>query len=199
MCGGKNQHILRYYKKSFFKKIKTFIIENLPGHRLYRINEYYREKIINAKKSIRLTTPYFIPPRRLMAILDDAIRRKVRVEIIIPRNTEIKTLTKLNQYYINRFWKIGIDFYAIPQMNHAKMMIIDDKEAVVGSQNIDKLSFSQNAEIGAFFRQKNLVKGLLNIFNTRKKQSKPYKNTVMKLNIRDNIVQLFLRLVFYFM
>lgn len=59
---------------------------------------------------------------------------------------------------------MGMTFYAIREMNHAKMMIIDDQEGVIGSQNIDHLSFSHNFEIGAFFTQKAMVKKLLDVF-----------------------------------
>ena len=103
-------------------------MENLPGHKMYRLTEYYKDKIIHAKKSIKITTPYFMPPRWMIALLDDAQRRGVKVEIMIPYDTDIKTLNKINYYYISLLTDMGITFYAIKQMNHAKMMIIDDNE-----------------------------------------------------------------------
>ncbi|MEI6773723.1 MAG: hypothetical protein WCL18_02650 [bacterium] len=50
---------------------------------------------------------------------------------MIPYDTDIKTLNKINYYYINKLTDMGIIFYAIQQMNHAKMMIIDNREAVI--------------------------------------------------------------------
>lgn len=106
-------------------------MENLPGHKMYGLTDYYREKMIHAKKSIKITTPYFMPPRWMIALLDDAQRRGVKVEIMIPYDTDIKKLNKINYYYISLLTKMGIEFYAIKQMNHAKMMIIDDHECIV--------------------------------------------------------------------
>jgi cardiolipin synthase len=103
-------------------------MENLPGHKMYRLTEYYKDKIIHAKKSIQITTPYFMPPRWMIALFDDAQRRGVKVEIMIPYDTDIKTLNKINYYYISLLTNMGITFYAIKQMNHAKMMIIDGNE-----------------------------------------------------------------------
>lgn len=98
---------------------------------MYHLTEYYKEKIIHAKKSIKITTPYFMPPRWMIALLDDAQRRGVNVEIMIPYDTDIKQLNKINYYYIKKLTDMGMIFYAIKQMNHAKMMIIDDKEGVI--------------------------------------------------------------------
>ncbi len=198
MCGGKNKKILKQYKKWLLRKIKSFIIESFPGHKMYSLTDYYKEKIIAAKKSIKITTPYFIPPRRLIALLDDATRRGVEVEIIIPYNTDIKILNKINYHYINRLLDLGIDFYAIKKMNHAKMMIIDDEEAMIWSQNMDKLSFNHNYEAGGIFKQKKVVNNLIELFNNRKKQSTWYKKTNIKLSIRDRCIGQCLRLFFYF-
>ena len=197
MCGGTNKKILGYAKKWFLKKIQSFLMENLPGHKTYRLTEYYTEKILHAKKSIKITTPYFMPPRWMIALLDDAQRRGVTIEIIIPYDTDIKMLNKINYYYISKLTKMNIHFYAMHQMNHAKMMIIDDKEGVVWSQNIDHLSFSHNFEIGAFFKQKKMVQTLGDIFDWWKKKSLSYTTLNIKLSLRDKIVRALYRAIFY--
>jgi phosphatidylserine/phosphatidylglycerophosphate/cardiolipin synthase-like enzyme len=92
---------------------------------------------------------------------------------------------------------MGITFYAIKQMNHAKMMIIDGNEWVVWSQNIDHLSFSHNFEIGAFFKQKELVHTLIDVFEKRKKKSVSYKTLDIRLTLRDRFVRAVYRTIFY--
>ena len=42
-------------------------------------------------------------------------------------------------------------------MNHAKALIIDTTEGMVGSQNLDFLSFDFNSEVGVFFRDVEVV------------------------------------------
>lgn len=197
MCWWTSKKITNYARKWFFKKIKSFLIENLPGHKVYGLTEYYREKMIHAKKNIKITTPYFMPPRWMIALLDDAQRRWVKVEIMIPYDTDVKTLNKINYYYINKLTNMGIVFHAIKQMNHAKMMIIDDNEWVVWSQNIDHLSFSYNFEVGAFFRQENLVQELVHIFDERKKRSVSYTTLNIKLTLRDKCIRAMYRTIFY--
>jgi phosphatidylserine/phosphatidylglycerophosphate/cardiolipin synthase-like enzyme len=45
-------------------------------------------------------------------------------------------------------------------MNHAKAMLIDNNEGVIGSQNIDFLSFDFNVEAGIFFTDKKTLHDL---------------------------------------
>ncbi|HNX10623.1 MAG TPA: phosphatidylserine/phosphatidylglycerophosphate/cardiolipin synthase family protein [bacterium] len=193
-CGGLDKNIIRYYNQSLIKKIKSLVLENLPGKSRRALGDYYRRQVISAKRSIKLITPYFIPPRWLMTLLDDAIRRNVEVKIIIPRDTDIRFINRINYYYAAKLQPLGIKFFASPKMNHAKAMIIDDEEGLIGSQNLDLLSFNWNFEIGVFFRQKKTVKDLKAIFHRWEKRSIPFPNLEIKLNILDKITAKLIRL-----
>ena len=56
-------------------------------------------------------------------------------------------------------------------MNHAKAIILDESEAMVGSQNLDFLSFDFNSEIGIFFKDRKVVLKLLQIAKNWKKDA----------------------------
>jgi cardiolipin synthase len=154
---------------------------------MYSLLEYYKNKIITAKTSLKMVTPYFIPPRWLLALLDDARRRNVEIEIIIPYDTDIKTLNKINYSYISQAAVWGIKFYASPVMNHAKILIVDGQEALIGSQNMDAMSLGRNFEVGVFSRQKDMVKDLNEIFEKWKKRSTPFQVAQIRLNWWDKI------------
>ncbi len=87
-----------------------------------------------------------------------------------------------------RLSQLGIRFYLEPTMNHAKALIIDDKEAVVGSQNLDFLSFDFNSEIGVFFQEKNTVKRLIEIAEVWKKESVLFNYAVHKPKKIDYLI-----------
>jgi cardiolipin synthase len=199
LCGGKNPIILAKYRKSKLKKIKSLVWENLPGHHLQALSDYYKAKIIAAKKSIKIVTPYFIPPRWFVALLDDARRRGVEIEIIVPLDTDHKILNKINYSYISELSPWGIKFYGAPQMNHAKILIVDNEEALIGSQNIDALSLNRNFEVGVSSRQKQLVKDLGKIFEDWKRKTTPFqieKNRVSWLGkIKVGILRLFFSII----
>ena len=193
VSGGLDKNIIRYYNQSLIKKIKSLVLENLPGKNRRSLADYYRTQIVAAQRSIKLVTPYFIPPRWLMALLDDAIRRGVEAKIIIPKDTDIRFLNRINYYYASKLQPLGIKFFASPKMNHAKMMIIDDVEGLVGSQNLDLLSFNWNFEIGVFFRQKKMVKDLKAIFHRWEKRSIPFPDLNIKLNLVDKTIAVLVR------
>ena len=54
-------------------------------------------------------------------------------------------------------------------MNHAKAVLIDNREGLVGSQNIDPISFDHNIEAGIFFNDEKMVRDLEKIIDDWRK------------------------------
>lgn len=194
IAGGRKESVLQYSRRPLVKKIKSWVTDNLVAtSRSYYLNDYYQEKIKNAKTLIQIVTPYLLPPRWLLAHLDEACRRGVNVEIIIPNDTDVKPLNKINYLNSCRMSSFGVKFYLMPVMNHAKIMLIDDEEGVIGSQNMDVLSFNLNMEAGVFFRQKNLVHDLKNIIEHWKRDSLLFTAANQKIKFTDRILILFFK------
>lgn len=197
MVGGKKESILKYSRLPLVQKIKSWITDNVSiTDGGYHLNEYYKKKIIGAKVSIEMVTPYLLPPRWMLALLDDACRRGVKVEILIPDDTDIKPLNKVNYLNSCRMAAYGVKFYLLPVMNHAKIMLIDRIEGVIGSQNMDVLSFNWNIEAGMFFQQKQLVTDLGKIIDHWKKESVVFLSLGKKIKWRDKILITVLK-IFY--
>lgn len=195
MCWWKKEYILNYNKKSFIRKIKWWILENRgKPNSIYHLNSYYRKKIIEATESIRIVTPYLIPPRWMIWLLHMAVHRGVEVEIIIPKDTDVSSINYINYYYVQKLHQLWIKFYFMPQMNHAKAMIVDWKEAVVWSQNIDFLSFALNAEVWAIFSDKKAIEDLTKIINKRKNESTFFVPSKRNLGILSWITKVILKL-----
>jgi len=195
--GGKKDSILRYSRLPMTKKIKSWIIDNLVNtSKLYYLNTYYKEKINAAQELIQIVTPYLLPPRWLIAALDDACRRGVKVEIIIPNDTDVKGLNKVNYLNCCRLSALGVDFFLTPTMNHAKIMIIDGAEGVIGSQNMDIVSFGLNVEAGVFFQQKDLVHDLKRIVGHWRDESLRFNTKKLKIKRFDRILIAFFKLFY---
>ena len=189
MSGGQKPSILQYNNHSLTKKLKGWFIDNWSNtQHSYYLNNYYKQKIIEAQKSIQLVTPYLLPPRWLLALLDNAIARGVNVEIILPRQTDIKPLDKINYLNACRLSAIGAKFYFFPTMIHAKLMLVDGDEGVIGSQNLDILSFGFNMEAGIFFRQKNIISDLSHLIEKWKKESEFFQSSLKKISWRDKLL-----------
>lgn len=198
-CGGKNNNILRNSQLPLVKKIKSWVIDTWEiGDKRYRLNNYYLAKLTEATTSIKIVTPYLLPPRWVMKALDDAVVRGVKVEIIIPSNTDIKSLNNINYFNACRLAVVGVKFYFTPQMNHAKVMLIDDREALVGSQNLDILSFGVNAEIGVFFQQKHAVASLGRIIDKWQHESMQPDLSFKRLSLSQRLLMFIFKTFFSF-
>lgn len=194
MAGGKKESILKFSRLPLVQKIKSWIVDNFVGTtKMYYLNNYYKKRIIEAQTSIIIVTPYLLPPRWLIALLDNACHRGVKVEILIPNDTDVKPLNKINYLNACRLSAVGVKFYLLPLMNHAKIMLIDETEGVIGSQNMDVLSFNWNLEAGVFFRQKDLVNDLEKIINQWKAGAIVFENLEHRIKGIDRIIMIILK------
>jgi len=181
MCGGKDVEVLIYNnKKNIFRKTKLWFLEHQQLGKKKLLKKHYQNRIKNAKEKIIIVTPYFIPRRWLIGVLHQAILRGVRAEIILPLCTDHWIFNRVNYFYISKFHRIGINFYLQREMNHAKAMIIDNAEGMVGSQNIDPLSFDHNLEAGIFFRDKKMVDDLGKIISDWKQNCVIFEPSMYK-------------------
>src|SRR3989339_572925 len=171
-CGGTDPDILRYDNQEIvLNKAKLWILENWHLKQKRFLTRRYRESIINSRKSIIITTPYFAPAKWLIGELHQAVLRGVDVQIVLPKKTDSRIMDRVNYFYLCRMHKLGVKFYLHKEMNHAKTMVVDDAEGVVGSQNIDQLSFDYNLEIGLFFREKEMIRDIGKIIDGWKQAS----------------------------
>lgn len=188
MAGGKDLKILNYGKSKATAKLKFWLVENFPVRNIYSLKSHYVEKITKAQKNIQIVTPYFTPPRWLISLLDDAVRRGVRVEIFIPREVDWRIMNRINHRYMYVMSGLGVKFYLAKNMNHAKLLIIDGEEGILGSQNVDLLSFGINSELGLFFRDKKLLRELADVVRGWKNDSIEFKAHHYKMKLGDYVI-----------
>ncbi len=195
--GGQNENILKFSYTPFSKKIKYWVTDNWSSTNKIRfLNNYYRQKIYDAKSTVVLVTPYLSPPRWLLVAIDEACHRGVKIEIIIPRDTDIKFLNKINLFNAHRLSAIGVKLYFTTTMNHAKLLLLDDSEVTIGSQNIDFLSFGFNFEAGISSRQPKLVNDVKVIIDAWRKEAQAFKGQQYQLSFFDRVLFVFYK-IFY--
>lgn len=173
-CGGKDPVILIKNRRIILDKTHTWLVEHFPSRKQSSLKKIYQEQINKAEETITLVTPYFMPKHWLTRILHRAVLRGVKVDIIVPKTTDAFLFDRANYFYIFKLSKMGINFYIESQVNHAKVMLIDKKEGIVGSQNIDFLSFDLNNEVGVFLKDVHAVRRLSEIVEDWKKGTSPF-------------------------
>lgn len=171
--GGKDPELLVHRHAPTLERAKLWFIEHGMQAKRNTLRRYYEEHIAAAKEHITLVTPYFIPRRWLIAQLHTAILRGVKVSVIIPSKTDHPIIDRVNYRYLSLFRNMGATCLVTPEMNHAKAMVIDDTSAIVGSHNLDALSFEHNIEGGVFFEEKHMVEQLAAIIADWKKNAMP--------------------------
>lgn len=106
-----------------------------------RIERTYRRAIGEAKQDIIIANAYFLPGRKLRQSLIDAAQRGVRVRLLLQGRYEY-----FMQYHAARpvyrpLLAAGIEIYEYSaSFLHAKVAVIDQCWATVGSSNLDPLS-----------------------------------------------------------
>ena len=106
--------------------------------------------IASAQRSISITTPYFLPDKSLIKELCRAIvDRHVRIRILVPGQKSDHMLTRsTSRGGYGPLLKAGAEVWEYqPSMIHAKVLVVDQLWAVVGSTNFDNRSFGINDEV----------------------------------------------------
>ena len=186
--GGGDIEILLKNKKIVPLNIGDWIFEHFPAVNKFRLKKIYKENFDRATKEITLVTPYFAPKRFLVGLLHQTVLRGIKVHILVPENTELKILNKANYFYMAKCLELGVNFSLMPKMNHAKVVLLDDTEAMIGSQNLDFLSFDLNSEVGVWFKDKATVLKIKNIVDAWKNESKFFKPEEYRLNFFEKIL-----------
>ncbi len=136
-----------------------------PTSKWNNIALVYLKAIANAKKSILIQTPYFLPMDSLLKALQGAALSKVDVKIMIPRRSDSSMLTYASFSYIRECLDAGIKIYLYEAgMLHSKTLIIDDEFSSIGSTNFDFRSFEHNFECNVFIYSSEVNSRMREIF-----------------------------------
>jgi cardiolipin synthase len=108
--------------------------------------------IAEARQSIRIATPYFVPPERLISALRVAALRGVAIDIVLPRRADHRMMDWAARAHIRPLLSVGCRlWYAPDPFNHSKLMSVDGTWSLLGSANWDtrslRLNFELNVEV----------------------------------------------------
>jgi len=107
--------------------------------------------IYAAQKRFWVVTPYFVPNEALCQALMLAARRGVDARVILPVRSNHIPPDIVRGIPLRQFQEAGglVMFYT-PKMMHAKVVLMDDEVAVLGSANMDIRSLLLNYEVAMF-------------------------------------------------
>ena len=104
-----------------------------------------------ADARIVIVTPYFVPDAALLMALVLAVRRNVHVEIVLPARSNHWSADLARPRALRDLTQAGATIWLVPEMIHAKAVVVDETLALVGSANLDARSLFLNFELMAAF------------------------------------------------
>ena len=133
------------------------IVNSGPLSEENEISHGIMQAIYDARKSIFIQTPYFLPPDAMVDALQAAAIRGVDVRIMMSKRSDVTLVQKASYSYVKDMLKTGVKVYMYHKgFLHSKMMVFDGSLTLVGSANFDSRSFEQNFEVEAFIYDEKL-------------------------------------------
>ncbi len=151
-------------------------VRAIPQHpiraRHFRKSLYRR--IHHCKHRIWLATPYFIPSLRFRRALLHAVRRGVDIRILLPgaKGHDHPAVRIAAHRHYGHLLYFGVKIFEYqPSFMHAKVGLFDDDWTLIGSANLDRLSFFVNHEFLLESRSQELAMETAQQFETDFSQS----------------------------
>lgn len=132
-----------------------------------------------AERHIRISTPYFVPDKVAIQQLLDARARGVEIDLLLAgKHTDSYLVRNVSHLCWRELLEAGVRIYEYqPTFLHAKLIIIDDCWASIGSANFDERSFRLNDEANLNVHDHAFVAEQIRIFNADCMLSRPAKLT----------------------
>src|ERR1022692_1112123 len=112
------------------------------------IYEFIVAAIFNARRRVRIVTPYFIPDQAVLLALKSAAKRGVDVQIIVPERLDTRIGQYASQACYDELLAAGVAILRFADgLLHTKAVLIDEDITLFGTVNMDLRSFYLNLEL----------------------------------------------------
>ncbi len=126
------------------------IVDSGPDRSHSPISYLFVQAFALASSRIWLTSPYFIPDPPIEQALLSAALRGVDVRLLVPKRPDHWITYWAGASYFHTLLDAGVKIYRYEAgFIHAKVLLVDDWVASVGSANMDIRSFDLNYELNA--------------------------------------------------
>jgi cardiolipin synthase len=117
------------------------------------IERAYVDAMRGARRRILLVCPYFYPGGEFRRALCEAARRGVHVQLLLQGKLDYRLAGLAARALYDELLRAGVHIHEyMPAFLHAKVAVVDEAWATVGSSNIDPLSLLLNLEANLVVR-----------------------------------------------
>jgi cardiolipin synthase A/B len=127
----------------------SIVVRSSPSGGSTDLKRLYLQAIASARQTIDLTSPYFVTDESTMWALEDAVRRGVRIRILVEGDiTDAMPVKYASREAYDALISLGIVIYEYrPTMMHTKAFVVDGMLSIFGSANFDNRSLELNDEL----------------------------------------------------
>jgi len=131
------------------------------------IYEFIVAAIFNARRRVRIVTPYFIPDQAVLLALKSAAKRGVDVQVIVPEKLDTRVGQYASQASYEELLAAGVAILRFGGgLLHTKAVLIDEDITLFGTVNMDLRSFYLNLELSLIIYEPRINAELGAIFDT---------------------------------
>jgi len=177
--------------------IYTRVISDGPDIDINKLQWIVLGAINQAKKNIKIITPYFLPNDIVCNALQAAALRGVLVEVLIPQKNNIFYMSWAMQANFHKLVAHGLKIYKTqPPFDHSKIFLVDNIWSLIGSPNWDERSFRLNFEISLECLSQSFNAKLQKIFQQKKANAHLVSTAELAklsplIKLRNNFTKLF--------
>lgn len=136
------------------------------------IRKFYTDAINEAKDSIKLVNPYLTLNNTLKRALRNAVKRGVKVEIMVSAHSDIPLTPDCVFYNVHNLMQHGVDVWIYKKgFHHTKIIMVDGRFCTVGSANLNARSLNFDYEENAVIIDPCTTKELNDMFERDKVES----------------------------
>jgi cardiolipin synthase len=145
---------------------RSFALRSSPTGGSNDLKRLYLLAIASARRSLDITTPYFVPDESSEWSLREAVARGVKVRILVEGDiTDAMPVKYASRNVYDRLLSMGIEVYEYqPTMMHTKVVVVDGAWSMFGSANFDNRSLELNDELNVAVSDRDLARRLLDDF-----------------------------------
>lgn len=127
----------------------SMVVRSSPSNGASDLKRLYLLAIAMARRSIEISSPYFVVDESTKWALDDASRRGVAIRVLVESDiTDHKSVKYASRHAYADLLERGVRIYEYtPTMMHAKTMVVDGVLSIFGSANFDNRSLELNDEV----------------------------------------------------
>jgi len=150
------------------------VFTSSPGGGSDSMQLMYLLSIAAARRSIELSASYFVPDNVEVETLVEAMKRGVKVRIIVPGPvTDSEIVRRASRSRWGDLLEAGAEIHEYqPTMFHCKVMVVDELWTSVGSTNFDNRSFAVNDEANLNIYDRDFARVQVGIFGEDLKRSR---------------------------